>query len=225
MAPFKGTRRISSRDMFSSLNIPVLRAQAFATLCVLLFACPAGAQSTDTPVQEVIGDVVVSGIAETRFNPTHGTVFFTVSGASFPIEARDVAVLINEDQLPPATLSLSRRIIAASFAMPQGMNEVVLRAWDNQGRMMTADTIVWAGDLTILVDVVDMLGEPVDGAVITARLANQRSVHATMTAHGGSAEFVNLPDESIVIEATDADGRSATVTLPASERRALLTLR
>jgi hypothetical protein len=91
--------------------------------------------------------------------------------------------------------------------------------------MMTADTIVWAGDLTILVDVVDMLGEPVDGAVVTARLANQRSVQATRATHGGTAEFVNLPDESIVIEATDAVGRSATVTLPASERRALLTLR
>ena len=118
--------------MFASLNFPVLRAQAFATLCVLLFACPAVAQTTDTPAQEVIGDVSVSGISETRFNPTHGTVFFTVSGASFPTEARDVAVLINEEQLPPAALSLSRRIIAASFAMPQGMNEVVLRAWDGR---------------------------------------------------------------------------------------------
>ena len=211
--------------MFASLNFPVLRVQAFATLCVLLFACPAVAQTTDTPAQEVIGDVSVSGISETRFNPTHGTVFFTLSGASFPTEARDVAVLINEEQLPPAALSLSRRIIAASFAMPRGMNEVVLRAWDIQGRMMTADTIVWAGNLTILVDVVDMLGEPANGAVVTARLANQRSVQATMEAPGGTAEFVNLPDESIVIEATDGDGRSASVTLRASERRALLTLR
>jgi len=211
--------------MFAYLSFPVLRAQAFATLCVLSFACPAVAQTTDTPAQEVIGDVSVSGISETRFNPTHGTVFFTVSGASFPTEARDVAVLINEEQLPPAALSLSRRIIAASFAMPEGMNEVVLRAWDIQGRMMTADIIVWAGDLTVLVDVVDMLGEPANGAVVTARLANQRSVQATMEAPGGTAEFVNLPDESIVIEATDGDGRSASVTLRASERRALLTLR
>ena len=109
--------------------------------------------------QEVIGDVSVSGIAETRFNPTHGTVFFTISGASFPNDARDVAVLINDNQLPPSALSLSRRIIAASFAMPPGMNEIILRAWDSQGRMMTADTIVWAGDLTILVDVVDLSGE------------------------------------------------------------------
>ncbi|MGI9265342.1 MAG: hypothetical protein ACR2QU_10450, partial [Gammaproteobacteria bacterium] len=82
------------------------------------------AQSTETPTadvavsqqagQEVIGDVSVTGISETRFNPTHGTVFFTVSGASFPTDARDVAVLINEDQLLPSALSLSRRIIAAN---------------------------------------------------------------------------------------------------------------
>ena len=147
-----------------------------------------------------------------------------------------VAIVAGAPRAPPSkrnstsisanvNVTLSRRIIAASFAMPQGMNEIVLRAWDSQGRMMTADTIVWAGDLTILVDVVDMLGEPVDGAIVTARLANQRSVKATMDAPGGTTEFVNLPDESIVLDATHADGRSATMTLRASERRALLTLR
>jgi hypothetical protein len=206
-------------------SAPSIPEQAIVVLCAFFFSCTAMTQSPDTTTQEVIGDVVVSGISETRFNPTHGTVFFTVSGASFPTDVRDVAVLINDDQMLPATLSLSRRIIAASFAMPQGMNEVVLRAWDSQGRMMTADTIVWAGDLTILVDVVDMLGEPVDGAIVTARMANQRSVKATMVAPGGTTEFVNLPDENIVLDATHADGRSATLTLRASERRALLTLR
>ena len=206
-------------------SIPSVQTRAIVALCAFVFSCAVMAQTPDTAMQEVIGDVSVSGISETRFNPTHGTVFFTVSGASFPTDARDVAVLINDDQMLPATLSLSRRIIAASFAMPQGMNEIVLRAWDSQGRMMTADTIVWAGDLTILVDVVDMLGEPVDGAIVTARLANQRSVKATMDAPGGTTEFVNLPDENIVLDATHPDGRSATLTLRASERRALMTLR
>lgn len=176
-------------------------------------------------MQEVIGEVAVSGISETRFNPTHGTMFFTVSGASFPSDSSDVAVLINETQLLPSSLSLSRRIIAASYVMPQGMNEIVLRSWDNVGRLTTADLIVWAGNLTILVDVVDMLGEPVPGVSVTARLANQRSVQATLEAHQGTAEFVNLPDENIVLEASHPDGRSATLTIPASDRRALLTLR
>jgi hypothetical protein len=211
--------------MFSTRNFKHQSTQAIVVLCLLFVACLASAQSPEVATQEVIGDVSVSGIAETRFNPTHGTVFFTVSGASFPAEARDVAVLINDNQLPPSTLSLSRRIIAASFAMPQGMNEIVLRAWDSQGRMMTADTIVWAGDLTIRVDVVDLSGEPVDGAIVTARMANQRSVQATMPAPGGTTEFLNLPDENIVLDATHPDGRSASITIRASERRALLTLR
>jgi hypothetical protein len=179
----------------------------------------------EPPVQEVVGEVAVSGISETRFNPTHGTMFFTVSGASFPSETSDVAVLINETQLLPSSLSLSRRIIAASYVMPQGMNEVVLRSWDNVGRLTTADLIVWAGNLTILVDVVDMLGEPVAGVSVTAKLANQRSVQETLEAHQGTVEFVNLPNENIVLEAGHPDGRSATLTIPASDRRALLTLR
>ena len=69
----------------------------------------------------------VEGIAETRFNPTHGTAFFLLTGADFPTGAGDVAVLVNENQLPGSRVSLSRRIVTASYVMPPGLNEVILR--------------------------------------------------------------------------------------------------
>jgi hypothetical protein len=167
----------------------------------------------------------VEGVAENRFNPTHGTVFFTLSGTDFPAKAQDVTVLVNETPLPASRVSISRRIVSASFAMPPGLNEVVLRALDPLGRLISADTLLWAGDRLLVIDVVDAVGMPVEGASVTARLANQRSVQATVEAQDGVAQFVNLPVESIAVEAAHPDGRSGSLAVPPEEQRAVLVLR
>lgn len=177
------------------------------------------------PIVDAEAVIRIEGVAENRFNPTHGTVFFVLSGADFPTEAGDVAVLLNEAQLPSPDVSLSRRIVAASYVMPRGLNELILRSWDAEGRLMSADALVWAGDRLLVIDVVDLAGQPVEGATVTAQLANQRSVQATVDAPGGVAQFVNLPDESIAVEARHPDGRSGAVAVPPEVQRAILTLR
>lgn len=170
-------------------------------------------------------EIRIEGLAENRFNPTHGTVFFVLSGADFPAEVSDVAVLVNDAQVPAPRVSLSRRIVSAGYVMPQGLNEVILRAWDQQGRLMSADTLVWAGDRLLVIDVVDDTGQPLEGAAVTAQLANQRSVQVTVQAHGGVAQFVNLPGESIALAASFPDGRSGILTVGPDEQRAILVLR
>ena len=186
-------------------------------------AVPAAA--TPPPIVDAEAVIRIEGVAENRFNPTHGTVFFVLNGADFPTEAGDVAVLLNDAQLPSPDVSLSRRIVAASYVMPTGLNELILRSWDAEGRLMSADALVWAGDRLLVVDVVDLAGQPVAGATVTAQLANQRSVQATVDAPGGVAQFVNLPDESIAVEARHPDGRSGAVAVPPEVQRAILTLR
>jgi hypothetical protein len=76
-----------------------------------------------------------------------------------------------------------------------------------------------------VIDVVDAVGMPVEGASVTARLANQRSVQATVEAQDGVAQFVNLPVESIAVEAAHPDGRSGSLAVPPEEQRAVLVLR
>lgn len=169
--------------------------------------------------------VRVEGVAENRFNPTHGTVFFVIENGDFPARLDDLTVLVNEAPVPASRLSVSRRIVSASYVLPPGLNEIVLRARDPLGRLQSADTLVWAGDGLLVVDVVDVAGVPVEGATVTARLANQRSVQATVDAPGGVAQFVNLPPESLAVEAAHPDGRSGSLAVPPGQQRALLVLR
>lgn len=179
------------------------------------------------PASIVPSDAVIEiqGLDEGRFNPTHGTVFFELKGADFPTAAQDVAVLVNDAQIPSPRIAISRRIVSASYVMPAGLNEIILRAWDAAGQLMSADTLVWAGDRVAYIDVVDITGQPISGAVVTAQLANQRAVQASVDTPGGVARIVNLPPESIAIEARHPDGRSGSVVLAPDQDRVVLVLR
>ena len=169
--------------------------------------------------------IEIQGLDEGRFNPTHGTVFFVLNGADFPAEAQDVAVLVNDAQIPAPRIAISRRIVSASYVMPAGLNEIILRAWDAAGQLMSADTLVWAGDRVAYIDVVDITGQPISGAVVTAQLANQRAVQASVDTPGGVARIVNLPPENIAIEARHPDGRTGSVVLAPDQDRVVLVLR
>lgn len=230
--------------MHQPASRPPLRSRSGAALAVILVLGGPGVAGGQTPAETPASDspppaadlpapavepseavVRIEGVAETRFNPTHGTIFFTLSGTDFPVKAEDIAVLINDAPVPAARVSISRRIVSASYVMPPGLNEVVLRAWDPLGRLISADALLWAGDRLLVIDVVDVAGLPVEGADVTARLANQRSVQATVGAPGGVAQFVNLPPESIAVEASHPDGRSGSLAVPPDQPRAVLTLR
>jgi len=201
--------------------VPLIQAGA---ILLLLAASAAGAQDAGVSAPSA-GEVSVSGISPTRFNPTHGTMFFTLNGAYFPADARDVAVIIGDRQLPVGSLSVSRRIVSASYIMDPGANTITLRAWDAAGQVLTSQVTVWSGDLTLVVDVTDSLGRPVERGQLVASLARDRSVTTTAPIRAGRAEVVNLPDADIRIEAIQPSGLEATAVVPARGRRASLILR
>ena len=171
------------------------------------------------------GDVTVSGVSPTRFNPTRGTAFFRVSGAYFPSDSRDVAVMVGDRQLPAGSLAVTRRIVAASYVMSPGPNTLTLRAWDAAGQVLTTTTRLWAGDLTLVVRLSDSLGNPMDGGVVAASLTADPSVRRVVTVKEGEARFTDLPDAEIRLEARHPKGLDAATTVRAAERRAELILR
>jgi hypothetical protein len=195
-----------------------------AAIAFMIAASASFAQETPVPSPSQ-ADVVVSGVSPERFNPTHGTAFFHASGAYFPADPGDVAVLIGDRQLPAGNLSVTRRIVAASYVMPAGPNTMTLRAWDDSGQVLTRETRLWAGNLTLEVAIVDGLGNPAGEGELTARLAAAPSVGATVAVQEGRAEVVNLPDEDILLEVSHPDGRRGTATARASERRTTVVLR
>ncbi|MGD9406802.1 MAG: hypothetical protein PVG05_01835 [Gammaproteobacteria bacterium] len=206
------------------MRLSLQAAMMQAAIAFMIVASAGFAQ--EAPVQPPSqAEVIVSGVSPERFNPTYGTAFFRASGAYFPADPRDVAVLIGDRQLPAGNLSVTRRIVAANYVMPAGPNVMTLRAWDNSGQVLTRETRLWAGNLTLEVAVVDGLGNPVGEGELTARLAADPAVSATAAVQEGRAEVVNLPDEDILLEVSHPDGRRGTATARASERRASVVLR
>lgn len=191
---------------------------------LLLLTCAAAAQET-TVSPPSPGEVAISGISPFRFNPTHGTVFFTLKGAYFPADPRDVAVIIDERQLPVSNLSVTRRIVAAGYVMEPGMNDVTLRAWDASGQVLTSQVTVWSGDLTLAVDVTDAAGRPLEQGMLVASLPGQPSIQETVPIRNGRADVVNLPDADIRLEISQPSGAEIAAVVPARDRRASLVLR
>lgn len=190
----------------------------------LLAAGSAGGQDASVSLPSP-GEISVSGIAPTRFNPTHGTVFFSVRGAFFPSDSRDVAVIIDDRQLPGDRVTVTRRIVSASYIMGPGRSTVTLRAWDVAGQVLTASETVWSGDLTLAVEISDGLGAPVKDAELVASLAREPAVRTVVPVRNGRAEVVNLPDADIRLEVSGPSGRSAVAVVPARDRRVSLALR
>lgn len=171
------------------------------------------------------GTIEVLGVAEDRLNPTHGTVFFQVSNAFFPADARDIAVIVNGRQLPAGDLAVSRRIVAARYVIPDGESEIVLRAWDAAGQVLSATTHIWAGDLTIHARVTDLGDLALDDAEVVVTLADAPSVRSVARSSQGVVEFVNVPSSEILLTARHPSGLEGETILAAGERRALLVLR
>ena len=203
----------------------VLNAHQFLP-CLALVWLSEGAQEPEAPVSApTAGSVTVTGISPDRFNPTHGTVFLELSGAYFSADPRDLAIFVNESQLPISDLVVTRRIVAASYVMEVGVNTLSFRAWDAAGKTLNGEIRVWAGDLDISARLTDTLNQPLEGASITATLADEPGVRATAIAADGSALIPNLPDERIKLQAQHPSGLSASMTVPALQRRVTLVLR
>ncbi len=195
-------------------------------LCLALVWLNAGAQEPTAPASAPsAGSITVTGISPERFNPTHGTVFLELSGAYFSADPRDVAIFVNESQLPISDLVVTRRIVAASYVMQAGVNTVSFRAWDAAGKTLNGEIRVWAGDLDISAQLTDSLNQPMEGGSIVATLADEPGVTATVIAADGSALIPNLPVERVVLQARHPSGLSASMTVPALQRRVTLVLR
>ena len=201
--------------------VPLLPASAV----ILLLATGAPCAQDTGSASPSPGEVAVSGISPTRFNPTHGTVFFTLSGAYFPSDPRDVAVIIDDRQLPVGNLSVSRRIVAAAYIMNPGTNTITLRAWDAAGQVLTTRVTVWAGDLPLAVDVTDLAGRPVESGELVASLVRDPTVRSVVPIRDGRAEVENLPDADVRIEARQGAALRAESVFAARDRRVSLVLR
>ena len=204
------------------LKAPMIRNVLLLLGALVLGGSGVSAQESPGPSS---GSIAISGISPDRFNPSHGTVFFEISGAYFSADPRDVAIYINDRQLPLADVLVSPRIVAASYVMDPGANTVSIRAWDAAGATLNSEVRVWAGNLDITATLTDVLDQPLDDGTVVATLEGEPNVMATTAVRDGSAVISNLPDARIILEASHPSGLSARETVSVAQRRAQLVLR
>ncbi len=150
--------------------------------------------------------ITVEGVSESRFNPTYGTVFFTVSGGDLADAGRDARITADDRPLAPTRTSYSNRIVAGTYELAPGPHRLAMSGWDGIGQAVVAEARVWTGELPMLVVVTDSRGEPVTGASVVVSLDQQPGVRASQSTRDGLASFGNLPDERLRVEVTSTSG-------------------
>ncbi len=173
---------------------------------------------TPSPDTSVSGssDVILSGASEIVFNSLDSEVVFHLYRPGSSIDPAEVVIQHNNEVLPASSISVFDNTVRVNTGLKAGANDLILTAKDTQGAEVFKAVRLWAGNLMLSVSVVDESGNPVDGALVTARLAADSKVSVSNTANGGTTVFGNLPDRPIVIEAFARDGRFASIeTSPA----------
>lgn len=177
--------------------------------------------------QDIVSPAAVSlsGASETAFNPRHVTLRFDVSGAALITDPNKVYVTVNSLSVPPADMQIAGNSVILPVSLDEGRNDVKLFASDQKTRMIYKATTLWAGDHTMHVAVYDENGLPSTGALVTARLGDDKEVKATATSSAGSAFFSNLPDWTVILEASADGNRIASAATNGGAGLAQLRLR
>ncbi|GAB4540792.1 MAG: hypothetical protein Tsb0014_32290 [Pleurocapsa sp.] len=163
------------------------------------------------------GEISITGVSETTFNPKDSTIVFNVSEATFSSDPEDIFLYINGElvtenlddiEIAIEDNSVSVSVTSNSFLVQEGRNEIELYATDSEGFSLTAATTLWVGENTLNVTLLDENNQPVADTVVTLRLNDDRDiVSQATTSNTGQVVFQNLPDRSLFLETTTSDNR------------------
>ena len=195
-------------SLFSEAEAGRAVGDAFAqeTLCAL--DPEAGPGCAGNPLDQFLapGALSLVGVSLEGFNPLSAQLRFVLAGTDFSEFPEDALLEVNGYSVSPASLALSAQEIVATDVLENGRNDVVLAATDALGRPLHFQATVWAGSYTLNVALVDELGAAFTlGSDVRASLGDDQSVHADASTSSGAVAFENLPDRTILVQASTAD--------------------
>ena len=155
--------------------------------------------------------VHLTGVSETNFTPRNPTIGFAVSEGTFSTDPAGAKIFLNGVQAAASSINVTSTLISYSAALAEGINQVSFFGFDAEGRIVHKAATLWAGNLTLSVSVIDENNQPASGALVTARLGDDKEVKATATTVNGSVSFANLPNRTIGLEASASGNRIASV--------------
>jgi hypothetical protein len=169
--------------------------------------------------------VTLSGASETAFNPQNVTLRFDAAGAALNTDPATVSVTVNGVVAPATSVQITGSSVTVPAALSEGRNEVALFASDTRARMVYRAATLWAGPYSMQVFVYDENGQPATGALVTARLGDDKEVKSASTSSAGSVSFNNLPNWTVILEASAGGNRIASVATNGGAGFAQLRLR
>jgi hypothetical protein len=177
--------------------------------------------------QDIVSPATVSlsGASETAFNPRSVNLRFDVAGATLNTDPSTISVAVNDVLVPATSVQIGSSSVTVPVVLAEGSNDVELFASDTKTRMIYKEATLWAGGYTMQVAVYDENGQPSTGTLVTARLGDDKEVTATATSSSGSVFFNNLPNWTIILEASASSNRIASVATNGGAGFAQLRLR
>ncbi|HTG91407.1 MAG TPA: carboxypeptidase-like regulatory domain-containing protein [Pyrinomonadaceae bacterium] len=176
-------------------------------------------QSVDLPAElEPLSPAVISlsGVSEKDFNPSSSNIGLGISGSTFTTDPTTVQIFLNGIQVPAASVQITPTVITFAADFFDDKNELSFFGFDAEGRIVHKAATLWAGSFTLNVSIKDENNQPASGALVTARLGDDKEVKATATSVSGSVSFQNLPNRTIVLEASASGNRIASVATTGS---------
>ena len=176
-------------------------------------------QSVDLPAElEPLSPAIVSlsGVSEKGFNPSSSTIQLGISGSTFNTDPTTVEVFLNGVQVDAGSVQVTPTLVTIAAEFFDDKNELTFFGFDAEGRIVHKAATLWAGSFTLNVSVKDENNLPATGALVTARLGDDKEVKATGTTVNGSVSFQNLPNRTIILEASASGNRIASVATTGS---------
>lgn len=153
----------------------------------------------------------LEGASETGFNSVSTPVTFRLSCPTLAMNPDTVIVYDNGLPLPFEALTLTSNSVTITNGLGSGRHELNLLAQDVFGFTIEATAILWAGEFSIPVLVLDEAGMPAAGITVVARLADDPNVTASLvTDANGRGTFAHLPNRSYNFIANASGNRIAT---------------
>lgn len=185
--------------------------------CTWTDTCPAPPNATNSVINlntpSVGGTISSATFLPNAFNSINSPLRFILSSPSgVDTTAFDEVseLLINAVPVDPGRINIDQngRGITVQQDLSSGLNTIYLKAYDDAGRPLYFEEFIWAGNMDFTVEVLDRqtglsVTEPVD---IKIFLAEAQHVSSVATSTSGSATFSNIPDRTIIVEATSESG-------------------
>jgi hypothetical protein len=149
--------------------------------------------------------LTMTGVDVHGFNDVASAITFRLATSAFSLDPGDTAVTVNGAAVAAAQVAIAADSVTVAGALVDGRNEILFAGADRDGRGLHHRAVVWAGSGELAVRLVDEAGDDFTrDADVKLVSADDEAVGAAAVTSDGAVAFANVPDRTMLVEATAA---------------------